>query len=51
MLLSAIVLYPTYNSGRGDLYIPFVVAAAGLGLFTMFGAGLRGDADSDEPAG
>jgi UDP-GlcNAc:undecaprenyl-phosphate GlcNAc-1-phosphate transferase len=39
VLLSAIVLYPTYNSGRGDLYIPFALAAAGLALFTLFGAG------------
>jgi UDP-GlcNAc:undecaprenyl-phosphate GlcNAc-1-phosphate transferase len=53
VLLSAIVLYPTYNQGRGDLYIPFAVAAAGLVLFTLFGAGLRarGDVDpqADEP--
>lgn len=46
-LLSAIVLYPTY-SGEGDLYIPFAVAAAGLGLYTMFGAGLHAsDADAE----
>ncbi len=48
-LLSAIVLYPTY-SGEGDLYIPFAVLAAGLGLYTMFGAGLHAseaDAEAD----
>jgi UDP-GlcNAc:undecaprenyl-phosphate GlcNAc-1-phosphate transferase len=46
-LLSAIVLYPTY-SGEGDLYIPFAVLAAGLGLYTMFGAGLHAsEADPD----
>ena len=46
VLLSAFVLYPTY-SGRGDLYIPFAVAAAGLVLFTMFGAGLRARGEVD----
>ncbi len=40
VLLSAIVLYPTY-SGRGDLYIPFAMAAAALVLYTLFGAGIR----------
>jgi UDP-GlcNAc:undecaprenyl-phosphate GlcNAc-1-phosphate transferase len=47
-LLSAIVLYPTY-SGEGDLYIPFAVLAAGLGLYTLFGAGLHGSDAVDEP--
>jgi UDP-GlcNAc:undecaprenyl-phosphate GlcNAc-1-phosphate transferase len=40
VLLSAIVLYPTYNRGSGDLYIPFALAAAALVLYTMFGAGI-----------
>jgi UDP-GlcNAc:undecaprenyl-phosphate/decaprenyl-phosphate GlcNAc-1-phosphate transferase len=40
-LLSAIVLYPTYNEGRGDLYVPAAVGAAGLVLYTYFGPGLR----------
>ena len=40
VLLSAIALYPTY-SGEGDLYIPFALVAAGLVLYTMFGAGLH----------
>jgi UDP-GlcNAc:undecaprenyl-phosphate GlcNAc-1-phosphate transferase len=47
-LLSAIVLYPTY-SGEGDLYIPFAVLAAGLLLYTMFGAGLHTSDAADEP--
>jgi UDP-GlcNAc:undecaprenyl-phosphate GlcNAc-1-phosphate transferase len=47
-LLSAIVLYPTY-SGEGDLYIPFAVLAAGLLLYTMFGAGLHASDAADEP--
>jgi UDP-GlcNAc:undecaprenyl-phosphate GlcNAc-1-phosphate transferase len=47
-LLSAIVLYPTYDRRGADVYIPFIVAAAGLVLFTMFGAGLRNDADREE---
>jgi UDP-GlcNAc:undecaprenyl-phosphate GlcNAc-1-phosphate transferase len=46
VLLSAIVLYPTY-SGRGDLYVPIAVAAAGLLLFTMFGPGVRSRRDAD----
>ena len=50
VLLSAIVLYPTYNSGRGDLYIPFAVAAAGLALFTLFGAGSQEEQDEVEVA-
>ena len=50
ILLSAIVLYPTY-SGEGDLYIPFAVVAAGLGLYTMFGAGLHAtDVEAEPPA-
>jgi UDP-GlcNAc:undecaprenyl-phosphate GlcNAc-1-phosphate transferase len=47
-LLSAIVLYPTY-SGEGDLYIPFAVVAAGLVLYTLFGAGLHASDPVDEP--
>jgi UDP-GlcNAc:undecaprenyl-phosphate GlcNAc-1-phosphate transferase len=47
-LLSAIVLYPTY-SGEGDLYIPFAVLAAGLGLYTLFGAGLHATDPADDP--
>ncbi len=35
VLLSAIVLYPTYRSGSGDLYVPMAVAAAALVLFTL----------------
>jgi UDP-GlcNAc:undecaprenyl-phosphate GlcNAc-1-phosphate transferase len=47
-LLSGIVLYPTYGQRGADVYIPFIVVAAGLGLFTLFGAGLRTDAEPDE---
>ncbi|MEQ1786156.1 MAG: MraY family glycosyltransferase [Acidimicrobiales bacterium] len=47
VLLSAIVLYPTYNSGRGDLYVPMAIAAAALVLYTMFGPGVRSRRDSD----
>jgi UDP-GlcNAc:undecaprenyl-phosphate GlcNAc-1-phosphate transferase len=52
-LLAAIALYPTYT-GEGDLYIPFAVLAAALALYTLFGAGLHGDANGggrDEAAG
>jgi UDP-GlcNAc:undecaprenyl-phosphate/decaprenyl-phosphate GlcNAc-1-phosphate transferase len=40
-LLSAIVLYPTYNEGRGDLYVPAAVVAAALVLYTYFAPGIR----------
>jgi UDP-GlcNAc:undecaprenyl-phosphate GlcNAc-1-phosphate transferase len=49
VLLSAIVLYPTY-SRRGDLYVPFALAAAALVLFTMFGPGIRSRAEVDTPS-
>jgi UDP-GlcNAc:undecaprenyl-phosphate GlcNAc-1-phosphate transferase len=41
VILSAIVLYPTYTSGRGDLYIPAAIAVAALLLYTWFGPGVR----------
>ncbi len=40
-LLSAFVLYPTYNEGRGDAIVPMGVGAAALVLFTLFMPGLR----------
>jgi len=39
-LLSAFVLYPTYNEGRGDAIVPIGVVAAALVLFTLFQPGL-----------
>jgi UDP-GlcNAc:undecaprenyl-phosphate GlcNAc-1-phosphate transferase len=47
-LLSGIVLYPTYGQRGADVYIPFLVAAAGLALFTMFGAGFRNEPDRED---
>jgi UDP-GlcNAc:undecaprenyl-phosphate GlcNAc-1-phosphate transferase len=47
VLLSAIALYPTYNSGRGDLYVPMAIVAAALVLYTMFGPGVRSRRDGD----
>jgi UDP-GlcNAc:undecaprenyl-phosphate GlcNAc-1-phosphate transferase len=41
VLLSAIVLYPTYKRGQGDLYIPVAIAIAALLLYTWFGPGVR----------
>jgi len=41
VLLSAIALYPTYNRGRGDLYVPMAIVAAALVLYTLFGPGVR----------
>lgn len=39
-LLSAFVLYPTYNEGTGDGIVPFGVGALALVLFTMFHPGV-----------
>jgi UDP-GlcNAc:undecaprenyl-phosphate GlcNAc-1-phosphate transferase len=47
VLLSAIALYPTYNRGRGDLYVPMAIAAAALVLFTLFGPGVRSRREAD----
>ncbi len=40
-LLSAFVLYPTYNEGRGDGIVPMGVGALALVLYTLFHPGLR----------
>jgi UDP-GlcNAc:undecaprenyl-phosphate GlcNAc-1-phosphate transferase len=40
-LLSAFVLYPTYNGGQGDAIVPMGVGAAALVLFTLFKPGFR----------
>lgn len=57
-LLSAFVLYPTYNGGRGDAIVPIGVGAAALVLFTLFLPGMgrgrppaTGDGDDADPAG
>ena len=42
-LLSAFVLYPTYNEGQGDAIVPLGVGAAALVLFTLFRPGFRLD--------
>ncbi|MGH9185352.1 MAG: MraY family glycosyltransferase, partial [Acidimicrobiales bacterium] len=53
LLLSGLVLYPTYTS-KGDFVVPFGIAALGLLLYTIFHPGLRraragdGRAESDE---
>ncbi len=50
-LLSAFVLYPTYNEGQGDAIVPMGVGAAALVLFTLFMPGTRpGDGSGDTPA-
>ena len=41
LLLSAIVLYPTYQTVEGELWVPMAIAAAALVLYTMFGPGVR----------
>ena len=40
-LLSAFVLYPTYNEGRGDGIVPLGVGAAALVLLTLFKPGFH----------
>ncbi|MGI9612245.1 MAG: MraY family glycosyltransferase [Acidimicrobiales bacterium] len=40
-LLSAFVLYPTYNDGQGDAIVPMGVGAAALVLLTLFKPGFR----------
>jgi UDP-GlcNAc:undecaprenyl-phosphate GlcNAc-1-phosphate transferase len=47
VLLSAIALYPTYNRGRGDLYVPMAIVAAALVLYTLFGPGVRSRRDAE----
>jgi UDP-GlcNAc:undecaprenyl-phosphate/decaprenyl-phosphate GlcNAc-1-phosphate transferase len=34
-LLSGLVLYPTYNNGEGDAFIPIAILALGLALLTV----------------
>ena len=40
-LLSGFVLYPVYNTGKGDAVVPLGVAALGLVLYTYFHPGVR----------
>lgn len=40
-LLSALVLYPTYNEGRGDGIVPIGVGALALLLYTLFHPGIQ----------
>ncbi len=40
-LLSAFVLYPTYNEGQGDGIVPIGVGMLALLLFTLFQPGIR----------
>ena len=42
-LLSAFVLYPTYNEGQGDGIVPMGVGALALVLFTLFHPGIQAD--------
>jgi UDP-GlcNAc:undecaprenyl-phosphate GlcNAc-1-phosphate transferase len=42
-LLSALVLYPTYNEGRGDALVPIGVGALALLLYTLFHPGIQGE--------
>ena len=47
-LLSAFVLYPTYNEGQGDAIVPMGVGAAALVLFTLFMPGFRARRAGDQ---
>ena len=49
VLLSAIALFPTYTSGRGDLYVPIAIVAAALLLYTLFGPGVRNRREAEPP--
>jgi UDP-GlcNAc:undecaprenyl-phosphate/decaprenyl-phosphate GlcNAc-1-phosphate transferase len=49
ILLSAIVLYPTYTRGRGDIYVPVAIVAAALVLYTMFAPGIRSRREAEAP--
>lgn len=42
-LLSAFVLYPTYNEGQGDGIVPMGVGALALLLFTLFHPGIQAE--------
>ncbi len=42
-LLSAFVLYPTYNEGQGDGIVPIGVGALALLLFTLFHPGIQAE--------
>ncbi|MEM7324214.1 MAG: MraY family glycosyltransferase [Actinomycetota bacterium] len=42
-LLSAFVLYPTYNEGRGDGIVPMGVGALALLLYTLFHPGIKAE--------
>src|SRR3546814_20576288 len=41
VLLSAMLRYPPYTSGSGDLYVPIGIAAAALVLYSLFAPCLR----------
>jgi UDP-GlcNAc:undecaprenyl-phosphate GlcNAc-1-phosphate transferase len=40
-LLSAFVLYPTYNNGHGNAFVPTGIVALGLVLYTVLHPGVR----------
>lgn len=42
-LLSAFVLYPTYNEGQGDAIVPMGVGALALALYTLFHPGIQAE--------
>jgi UDP-GlcNAc:undecaprenyl-phosphate GlcNAc-1-phosphate transferase len=42
-LLSAFVLYPTYNEGQGDGIVPMGVGALALALYTLFHPGIQAE--------
>lgn len=46
-LLSAFVLYPTYNEGQGDAIVPMGLGAGALVLFTLFLPGLRSKREAE----
>ena len=49
-LLSAFVLYPTYNEGRGDAIVPMGVGTLALLLYTLFHPGIQAERLRSVPA-
>ena len=45
-ILSGFVLYPTFTN-RGNVVIPFGIAALGVALYTLFHPGIRGAAGAE----
>ena len=45
------MLYPTYQTVEGELWVPMAIAAAALVLYTMFGPGVRSRREAELKTG